>query len=100
VDVIFTPLAVRQIDTLHQYISDHSNETRADGYITRIIAYCNGFAVFPQRGSARDDVVPGLRVTGFERRVTIAYTITAQAVVIEGIFYGGQDFGALQGDGG
>ncbi len=50
VDVIFTPLASRQIDTLYQYISEHSNETRADGYVTRIIAYCNGFAVFPQRG--------------------------------------------------
>ena len=31
----------------------------------------------------------GLRVTGFERRVTIAFIVTADAVLIEGIFYGG-----------
>jgi toxin ParE1/3/4 len=100
VDVIFTPLAERQIDTLHQYISRRSNEERADRCVSRILAYCNGFAIFPQRGSARDDVLPGLRVTGFERRVTIAYIVTAEAVLIEGVFYGGQDFEAKLGDGG
>ena len=37
-------------------------------------------------------LLPGLRVTGFERRVTIAFIVTADAVLIEGIFYGGRDF--------
>jgi hypothetical protein len=36
--------------------------------------------------------LPGLRVIGFERRVTIAFLVTETAVLIEGIFYGGQDF--------
>jgi len=39
-----------------------------------------------------DDLLPGLRVTGFERRVTIAFVVTEAAVLIEGIFYGGRDF--------
>jgi hypothetical protein len=30
--------------------------------------------------------LPGLRVTGFERRVTIAFVVTADAVLMEGIF--------------
>jgi hypothetical protein len=48
----------------------------------------------------RDDILPGLRVVGFERRVTIAFLITADAVLIEGVFYGGRDFDAiLQGQG-
>jgi hypothetical protein len=33
-------------------------------------------------------------VTGFERRVTIAFVVTADEVLVEGIFYGGQDFEA------
>ena len=33
-------------------------------------------------------------MTGFERRVTIAFIVTAEAVLIEGIFYGGRDFEA------
>jgi len=46
------------------------------------------------RGQKRDDLLTGLRTIGFERRVTIAFVVTANAVLIEGIFYGGQDFEA------
>jgi plasmid stabilization system protein ParE len=67
---------------------------RADGYINRIVDFCKGFTTFPLRGTQRDDILPGLRVTGFERRVTIAFTVTPGAVLIEGVFYGGQDFEA------
>jgi toxin ParE1/3/4 len=95
VQVIFTPLAERHIDKLHEYITKHSSEERADGYIGRIVDFCNGFTTFPQRGTLRDDILPGLRVTGFERRVTIAFVVTADAVLIEGIFYGGRDFEAF-----
>ena len=93
--VIFTPRAERHIDSLHEYISTHASEQRADGYVGRIVAFCKGLATFPLRGTQRDDLLPGLRVTGFERRVTIAFVVTADAVLIEGIFYGGRDFEAV-----
>jgi toxin ParE1/3/4 len=35
-----------------------------------------------------------LRTIGFERRVTIAFAVTADTVLIEGIFYGGRNFEA------
>ena len=92
--MIFTPLAERHIDSLHEYIVVHASEERADGYVGRIVDYCNGLSTFPLRGTQRDDLLPGLRVTGFERRVTIAFIVTADAVLIEGIFYGGRDFEA------
>jgi hypothetical protein len=34
-------------------------------------------------------------VTGFELRVNVAFVVTADAVRIEGIFYGEQDFEAV-----
>lgn len=92
--VIFTPLAQRQLEKLHDDITADASEERADGYISRIVDFCNGFTTFPHRGTQRDDVLPGLRVTGFERRVTIAFIVTTDAVLIEGVFYGGQDFEA------
>jgi toxin ParE1/3/4 len=73
VRVIFTPLAERHIDSLHEYIATHASEERADGYVSRIVDFCNGLSTFPLRGTQRDDLLPGLRVTGFERRVTIAF---------------------------
>jgi toxin ParE1/3/4 len=88
VRVILTPLAERQIDSLHAFIAGRSGESRADGYISRIIAFCMGLG----RGQRREDLLPGLRTIGFERRITIAFVVTPEAVLIEGIFYGGQDF--------
>jgi toxin ParE1/3/4 len=92
VRVIFTPRAEHHIDSLHRYITGQSSEGRADGYIVRIVAFCTGLTTFPSRGQRRDDLLPGLRTIGFERRATIAFVVTADAVLIEGIFYGGQDF--------
>ena len=73
----------------------HASEERADGYVGRIVDFCNGLSTFPLRGTQRDDLLSGLRVTGFERRVTIAFIVTADAVLIEGIFYGGRDRGGF-----
>jgi toxin ParE1/3/4 len=47
--------------------------------------------MFPERGTRRDDLRPDLRVTGVERRVTIAFHVTAEAVIIDRILYGGRD---------
>ena len=96
--VIFTPLAERHIDALHEYIAIHASEERADGYVNRIIDFCTGFATFPLRGTPRDDILAGLRVIGFERRVTIAFVVTFDTVLIEGIFYGGRDATAILRD--
>jgi toxin ParE1/3/4 len=90
----FTPRAEHQIDGLHDYITGKAGESRADAYVARIVAYCTGLAMFPARGQQRDDLLSGLRTTGFERRVTIAFVVTTDAVLIEGVFYGGQDFEA------
>ena len=53
--VIFTPLAERHIDSLHEYIATHASEERADGYVGRIVDFCNGLSTFPLRGTQRDD---------------------------------------------
>ena len=92
--VLFTVSAERQLDRLHPYIADRAGEGAADGYLDRIVRFCQGLRTFPLRGKARDDLLPGLRTVGFERRVTIAFMVTTDAVLIEGFFYGGQDFEA------
>ena len=85
---------MEQIDDLHSYISERAGERVADRYVDRIVRYCEGFDVFPIRGASRDDILQGLRIVGFERRVTIAFMLAAEAILIEGVFYGGQDFAA------
>ncbi|WP_248306925.1 hypothetical protein [Bosea sp. AAP35] len=46
---------------------------------------------FPARGTARNDLAPGLRIIGLEARVTIAFRIDDTAVIIERVLYGGRD---------
>lgn len=92
--VEFTLLAERQLEDLYNYIADHSSEQIAERYITRIVISCESLAEFPNRGTRHDDILPGLRTIGFERRVTVAFLVSPHAVLIEGIFYGGQDFAA------
>ncbi len=51
-------------------------------------------ATAPERGTRRDDLFPGLRTVGFERRVTIAFRVLDQQVEIVTIAYGGRNFEA------
>jgi len=46
VEVIFTPLAERHLDSLHEYITKHASESRADEYVGRIVAFCKGLTTF------------------------------------------------------
>jgi len=90
--VIFLPRARQQLREISDYIEVEASLNIARKFVGDIIDYCNGFDLFPQRGVSRDDVYPGLRVVGFRRRVTIAFAIEDDRVVIMGIFYGGQDY--------
>jgi plasmid stabilization system protein ParE len=61
---------------------------------------CSALRSLPERGTRRDDIRPGLRTVGFRRRVTIVFQLDEMrpAVIIHGIFYGGQDFEAALRD--
>lgn len=67
--------------------------TTAERYTDAVIETCEGLARFPLRGTPRDDIRPGLRLTHHKGRVVIAYAvdIESRTVSILGVFYGGQD---------
>ncbi len=88
--ILFSPEARDDLRQLYLYIADRSGPITAIGYIERIEAYCRSFADFPDRGLKRDDLAPGLRVIGFERRVAIAFHIDEGSVVFDRILYGGR----------
>lgn len=95
--VVFAPEARNDLKELYSFIAERSNADRAMAYVARIESYCRGFADYPERGVRRDDLFPGLRVVGFERRVTIAYRVSPDTVTFLRILYGGRDEDALIG---
>jgi len=46
----------------------------------------------PHRGTRRDDIRPGLRITHYKGRAIIAFAVEAEQISIIGVFYGGQDY--------
>lgn len=84
--------ALLQLRELRRYIARESGyPDRARGYVDRIRVYCKKLEMYPNRGTLRDDLRPGLRLIGFEKRVTIAFTVEQDQPIILGVFYGGQD---------
>lgn len=51
--------------------------------------HCLG--LFPQRGTERVEIMPGLRIIGYRRAVSIAFAVERESVLILGIFYAGRN---------
>ena len=90
--VVFTPEAQEQLTALYRYIAAAASPQIAERYTSAIVTYCEGLQTFPHRGTRRDDIRPGLRITNYKKRVVIAFDVDAERVSIIGVFYGGQDF--------
>ncbi len=90
--VSFRPRAEADLLGLYRYIAEEAGHEIAGRYIDRIESACRALETFPERGTRRDDLRPGLRMVGFERRATIVFQVLKTEVVIVRIFYGGQDY--------
>ena len=87
--ITFRPKAELDLSDIDAYISRESPE-RAYAFVTRIRERCESLAQFAEQGTVRDDLGPGLRMLGLERRVTIAFRILPDRVQVVRIFYGGR----------
>ena len=90
--VVFRPEAEADLVGLYEHIAERSGYRIAGGYIDRIEEACMALSTFPKRGTRREDIMPGLRTVGFERRVTIAFRVLKAQVEIVTIAYAGRNF--------
>ena len=97
-DVVFTPEAEAQLIELYGYIATEASPETAARFTEGIVTYCESLSSFPVRGTRRDDVRPGLRITSYRKRVVVAFAVEADQVQIIGIFYGGQNYEAILQD--
>lgn len=96
--VVFSPEAEEQLAALYGYIAEAASPDIAARYTEAIVSYCDGLRTFPHRGTMRDDVRPGLRITNYKKRAVIAFDVDAELVSIIGVFYGGQDYESILRD--
>lgn len=92
--VAFAPVAQADLKAIFDYVRSQSGEGRARETVARLYAYCASFDQFPERGTRRDDLRPGLRVVGFRRQATVAFRIEGDQVIILRVLYGGRNVDA------
>ena len=93
--VVFTPEAQEQLAALYRYLATAATPVNAARFADAIITFCEDLQTFPHRGTCRDDIRPGLRITSYKKRVVVAFNVDAEQVSILGVFYGGQDYEAI-----
>ena len=88
----FRQAAVDDLVALYLRIAEEAGRERAGAYIGRIEAACMALATFPERGTVRAHIHPGLRIIGFERRASIGFIVHDGIVDILRILPRGMDF--------
>lgn len=96
--VVFSPEAEEQLAALYHHIAVVASPHIAARYTEAIVTYCESLHTFPHRGTMRDDVRPGLRITHYRKRAVIAFMVDVELVSIIGVFYGGQDYQTILQD--
>ncbi len=89
--VVLSPLAEADLEAIVDWIADQSSIKTARGFVGRIERRLSSLRRFPARGTVRHDLAPGLRLIGLEKRVTIAFRVHEQTVIVERVLYGGRD---------
>jgi toxin ParE1/3/4 len=92
--VVWRPAARADLFALYDWIADHADPDTAFAYTGRIEAHAVKLAEFPERGTPRDDLVPGMRTIPYRRRTIIAYRVTGGDVEILRLIHAGQNWEA------
>jgi toxin ParE1/3/4 len=77
--IVFSPEAEAQLAGIFRHIAREASPDTVERFVNAIIDYCEAFDMFPQRGTSREDLRPGLRTIGFRRTATIAFSIAEDA---------------------
>ncbi len=90
--VRLTADAEADLQGIYLYIGEKASPGAAKAYAARILEFLSKLEMFPERGTRRDEIRPGLRMIGFERRVTVAFIAQPEEVVVLRILYAGRQF--------
>lgn len=89
--IVFHPKAESELEALYDDIAGRASPSIAWNFVVGIRDHCLGLSTFPQRGTERLEIMPGLRIVGYRRAVSIAFAVEGERVLILGIFYAGRN---------
>jgi plasmid stabilization system protein ParE len=89
--------ARQDIDALARYIAERVDQTVALAYLDRLQAFLGRLSTFPERGTVRTEIRPGLRIIGFEGRLSIAFVVKGDEVQVMRVLAGGKQLSLPEG---
>jgi toxin ParE1/3/4 len=92
--IIIAPEAEADLLDIENWLISTASIRTAETFVSRIIEFCESLDIASERGHRRNDVKEGIRIVGFERRVTIAFAVHDDRVDVLRIFRAGRDWEA------
>ncbi|AZO73642.1 MAG: type II toxin-antitoxin system RelE/ParE family toxin [Mesorhizobium sp.] len=82
--MVFHPEAESELQALCDDIAGRASPSIAWNFVVGVRDHCLGLSTFPQRGTERLEIMPGLRIVGYRRAVSIAFAAESEQVLILG----------------
>ena len=90
--IVFAPEAAEDLLGIYDWIARQASPAVAMRYIERVEAFCQRLRIGSERGHRRPDLREGLRIIGFEHRLTIAFVVAPETVTILRVFGAGRNW--------
>ena len=94
-EVIWRPEARDDLYAIYDWIAGQADPDTAYAYTSRIEAFTERLAHFPNRGTLRLNMITDLRSVTFERRVIVAYRAMNDAVQFVRLIHTARDIARL-----
>ncbi len=89
--IVYHPNAEAELDKLYSDIGQRVGSLVAGRFIDGLLTFIEGLAPYPERGTLRQSRVPGLRIIGYRRSISVAFSVREADVLILGVFAHGRD---------
>lgn len=95
-----TKEAKADLASIHNWMQKVAGRTIADNFVKRMRTQLHSMQDFPHRGNLQSDLSEGLRVIGFEKRASIAFSVyeETKTLGILRILYRGADWQSELGE--
>ena len=91
-EIVWRRTAQRDLYERYDWIAERADPDTAFAWTSGIEAHVAKLSNFPDRGSPREDIAPGVRTLNYRGRTVIAY-LTGKRVEILRVFHAGRELG-------
>ena len=95
--IVVAQQARDDLRALHDWIAQAGGPKAADAFLIRLKLFLQGLSSASERGHLRDALRAGLRIVGFEQRLTVAFAVIGERVVVLRVFRSGRDWEGVLG---